>query len=82
MLQHGQLSEKKDLHHKKVKEASHKDSDYLTDEEDGYTQEVRDKIDEELLCLPAEKSLKLEDLIRESKKSHLSPKSGKKKRAA
>ena len=81
MLQHGQLSEKKDLH-KKVKTPSHKASDYLTDEEDGYTEEVREKIDEELLCLPAEKSLNLEDLISESKKSHIAPKNGKKRRVA
>ena len=57
-------------------------SDYLSDEEDGYTQEVRDSIDEELMCLTPEKSLKLEDLTRGIKKNHLISKKGKKKRVA
>ena len=73
MLQPGKHPLKEKINGKIIKKGSNfKNSDYLTDEEDGYTQEVRDKIDEKLLNLPADKSLKLEDLFKKSNlKKHL-----------
>jgi len=73
MLQHGKHPLKENINGKILKkEINVKSIDYLTDEEDGYTQEVRDKIDERLLNMPPEKSLKLEDLLKQSKlKKHL-----------
>ncbi len=73
MLQPGKHPLKEKINGKTSKKGIDiRNSDYLTDEENGYTQEIRDKIDEKLLNMPADKSLKLEDLLRQSNlKKHL-----------
>jgi hypothetical protein len=50
-------------------------SDFLTDEEDGYTKEERDRIECEMQNLPKEKSLKLIDLIAGTSSKKIKPKS-------
>lgn len=43
-------------------------SDYMTDEEDGYTDEVKKQIEKELLSADPSKSVKLSDILRIKKK--------------
>jgi len=70
MLQPGKLHQKEEKRKiKPLKERSyHNPSDCLTDEEDGYTDEVKKQIEKELLSADPSKSLKLSDILKVKKK--------------
>ncbi len=70
MLQPGKLHQKEEKGKIKPlkKRPYHNLSDCLTDEEDGYTNEVKKQIEKELLSADPSKSLKLSDILRVKKK--------------
>lgn len=70
MLQPGKLHQKEEKRKiKPLKERPYRNpSDRLTDEEDGYTDQVKIRIEEELLSAEPSKSVKLSDILRSKKK--------------
>ena len=71
MLQHGKLHQKHEKREiKPLKERPYTNpSDCMTDEEDGYTDEVKKQIEKELLSAVPTKSMKLSDIL-SVKKNH------------